>query len=125
MGSILPHQRSWGVPGEGIGLERVHGAVAELQEAKLAEVCNEDESVVVEIAASLRFVLKSVEVVVGRLDSDRATLGICRERWLGREGCPAHSWKEATIGYASAGVDELGVKYDGRLETLKSSVSGG
>jgi hypothetical protein len=92
------------------------------EESELAEVGDEDEAVLLEVTDGLRFGGQRVEVVVGGLDFDDATLGIL-EGW--RLGIAAGGFglrKEAAVGQACALTAQLRREEDGRLERLTGCV---
>lgn len=94
----------------------------DFEKAKFAEVSDEDQAVLLQIAERLGFGSEGVQVVVGGLDLDRATLRIPKQKGFGGAGSPRRLWEETTIGHTCPLAAELGGEEDLGFEGLSSGV---
>jgi len=89
---------------------------------ELAEIGDEDESVLAEIANGLRLGGEGIEVVVGWLDFNDATLGVAEQFGLGGATLAFGLREESTVGEAGSAVAELGRKKDRGLEGFANGI---
>ena len=90
----------------------------EFQEAKFAEVGDEDEAVLTEVAEGLRLGGEGLEVIVGWLDFHDAALGILEEFRFSCASLAFGLGEETAIGKTCATVTENCGEEDGWLEAL-------
>jgi hypothetical protein len=83
---------------------------------ELAEIGDEDEPVLAEIADGLRLGGEGIEVVVGWLDFYNATLGVLEQFGFGAATLAFGLREESTVGEAGSAIAELGGKQDRGLE---------
>jgi hypothetical protein len=91
----------------------------------LAEVGDEYEAVFAEVAEGLGLGGESVEVIVGGLDFDDASLGILEQLGLGTAALAFWLREQSPVGDACAAVANLGRKEDRRLQGLADRVEQG
>ena len=92
------------------------------KELELAEIGDEDKSVLAEVAEGLGLAGESVEVVISRLDFCNAALGVLEQIGLGTATLALWLRKESAVGESGSAVAELGGKKDSGLESLAYSI---
>ena len=112
----------WGC-GEDVTFERLgRSRGREFEKAELAEVGDEDEAVMAEVAEDLRFGGEGVEVVIRGFNLCDAAFGVLERVGLGAAALAFGLREETTVGDACSGIAELGGKEDGWREGLADGV---
>jgi hypothetical protein len=105
--------------GQGVAFEGLNCArCRKLKKPKFAEVGNEDQAVLAQIAKRLRLCGERVEVVVGGLDLDNAALRILEKFRLSAATLALWLGKKAPVGETRSAVAKLGREQDGGFERL-------
>jgi hypothetical protein len=102
---------------QGVAFQNSRGASrVEVKEAELAEIGDEDQAVLAEIAEGLRFGCERVEAVVGGLDFYDAAFRVAGQIGLGIAALAFGLGKESAVWEARADVAELCREEDGWVE---------
>ena len=94
----------------------------QFKEPELAEIGDEDQPVLAEIADGLRLRGESIEVVVGWLDFYDATLGVLERFGFDAAALPFGPGKEPAVGDARSAIAELSGEQDRGPEGLTDGI---
>ena len=87
-----------------------------LKEPEFAEIGNEDEAILAQIAKRLRLCGERVEAIVGGLDFDHAALWVLENFRLSAATLALWLREKASVGETRSTVAKLGRKQDGGFE---------
>lgn len=89
-----------------------------MEKPELAQIGNENQTVLLKVADDLRVIAKSVEVVVRGFDFNYTTFGVLEDLRFSITTLAIGLREEATVGHAGALVAKLGREKDCGLQIL-------